>query len=85
MWERLTHSSTLHILGRDPQNSQYLHHNLDEHVFHSRSRRHLAIDLEPAEERLEAVGQVDEYVLADTGIFGRLEHLNVKLAEYVMN
>jgi len=85
MRERPTHSSTLHILGRDRQNSQYLHHNLDEHVCHSRSRRHLDVDLESAEEELDAVEQVDESVLACTGIFSRLEHLYVKLAEYVMN
>lgn len=69
-----------HSLCHNPKNGQYLHHNLYEYCRHSRSRWNVGVNLEPAEEKFDAIEQIDECVMVSTDIFSRLGNLGVKQA-----
>jgi len=46
----LTHSTSLHLLGRHPDDVQHLRHDFYSYVRHSSSRWHPDVNLEPTEE-----------------------------------
>jgi hypothetical protein len=75
---KLTESSTLHFLCRDPKDRQYLDHNIDNHLRHPRSRCDADVYLKPVEEALDAVKDVDQLVSASARIFSHLGALGVK-------
>ncbi len=53
MQHRLTQSPTLHFLRRDRKDSEYLDHDLDNHVGHGCSRCNVRIYLKPVKEMLD--------------------------------
>ena len=75
---QLTQSSTFHFLCRDPKDSQYLDHNINDYGPHSRSRGDASVYLKPAKEALNAVKEFDELVLAGAGIFSSLGAIGVR-------
>jgi hypothetical protein len=79
MLAQLTQSPTLHFLCCDPKDSQYLHHYLNNHVRHSRSRSDASVNLETQKEISDAVEQISEDFSAGADILGRLASLDVRM------
>jgi len=52
--DRLTRSSLLHLLRRDPKNCEHFDHGLDGYARHRRSRRDFCVWLKTLEEVLHA-------------------------------
>jgi hypothetical protein len=69
---RLTQSPTFHFLRRDRKDGQYLDHNINSYVRHSRSWCDASVNLKPLEKSFDAVKEVDKFVLASADIFSRL-------------
>ncbi len=72
MQHRLTQSPTLHFLRRDRKDSEYLDHDLDNHVGHGCSRCDARVYLKPVKEMLDVVKEVNKLVSAGVDIFSRL-------------
>ena len=79
MRHQLTQSSPLHFVCRDPKDSQYLDHNIDDYGPHSRSRGDASVYLKPAKETLNAVKEVNELGFASADIVSCLGVINVKM------
>ena len=69
----------LRFLRHNRKDSEYLDHNLDNYVRHSRSRCNPSVNLKPVEEMLDAVKKVPKLVVASTGVFSRLRTLGLKI------
>jgi hypothetical protein len=61
-----------HFLCRDRKDGEYLDHNINNYVRHSRSRCNASVNLKPLEESFDGVEEVDKLVSASAGIFSRL-------------
>ena len=68
----LTRSSSFHFLRRDGEDREQLDHDLHEHLRHFRSQRNLIVNLKTLEKALDAFKQVDDSILACSGILCRL-------------
>ena len=79
MRQRLTHSPTFHFLCCNRKDRQYLHHNLDDYVPHSRGRYDASVYLKSMEETFNAIENLDELVTARGSIFRRLRDMGVKI------
>ena len=79
MQNQLTQSPTPHFLCRNRKDREYLHHNLDDYVPHSRGRGDSSVYLKSTEEAFDAVKNFDELVSARASIFSRLRNLGVRL------
>src|ERR1700755_2525535 len=65
---RLTQSPTFHFLRCDPKDCEYLDHDINNYVRHSRSRCDPSVNLKPLEESFDRVKEVDKLVSASAGI-----------------
>jgi hypothetical protein len=69
---RLTQSPTFHFLRRDRKDGEYLNHNINNYVRHSRSRCDASVNLKPLEKSFDAVKEVDKLASASADILSRL-------------
>jgi hypothetical protein len=76
----LTHPALLNFLHRDPENRQNLDYYLNDHFHHFCSWRHIRVDLETSEKILNALEDVDEYILVCPNVLSCLRDIGVILA-----
>src|SRR5260221_2563199 len=62
--ESLTCPALLDLLCRNPKDRKDLHHDLDHHIHHARSRWHLRVDFEASEKKFNTFKYVNESFLA---------------------
>ena len=79
MQNQPTQTPAPHFLCRDRKDREYLHHNLDVYVLHSRGRGDASVYLKSMEEASDAVKDFDELVSARASIFSRLRNLGVRI------
>ena len=75
----LTHPALVNLLHSNPKNRQNLDHYLDGHSHHFCSWWYIRVDVETSEKILNALEDVDEYILADPNILSCLRHARVIL------
>jgi hypothetical protein len=69
---RLTQSPTIHFLRRDRKDGEYLDHNINNYVHHSRSWCNSSVNLKPLKKSFDAVIEVDKLVSASADTLSRL-------------
>ena len=78
---QLTDSSTHHFLCRNRKDRQNLNKNVNDYVAHSHSRCDASIYLQPEEEILNAVKDVNKLVLVSACIVSRLGSESKQVAQ----
>ncbi len=79
--EILTHSTSLYLFCRNPQNRENLDHYLNEYIHHLRGCRHFCVDLQPSEKHLDAFKYIDKSVLACPNILSCLRRVGITINE----
>jgi hypothetical protein len=75
----LTRSALSDLLCRDPKNRQDFCHDLNDHVRHFRSQRHLRVHLQTSEKHLYAPKDVQKSFMARTNVLSCLRTLYVTM------
>ena len=76
-----TRSSLPDLLRHGPEDRQYLNHDLDDDVRHSRGRPDLYILFKPLEKVLQTAKQVHKSILASADILDGLENKEIEVSE----